>query len=210
MQTTLFNKNNILIGIIFIFHVVGLIGFIINPVFFTSLSPLNLLLSVILVLAAIKPTQLKLFVSILLVALIGFAIEVVGVETKLIFGSYYYGNSFGLKFLKVPLLIGLNWALLLYSIAQFCTFKNKYANVFLSSTLMIFLDFFIEQSAARYDFWYWENNIIPMQNYVAWFLISVLLNFLFLSTFNKTKNVVAKYFYLIQLLFFCMLFFMNL
>lgn len=209
-MSTFLNKNNILIAVIFIFHAVGLVGFLINPNYFTSLSPLNLLLSAVLVLVAIKPAQIKLYIVILLVALFGFIIEIVGVETKLIFGSYYYGNSFGLKLLGVPLLIGVNWAFLLYSIAQFCTFKNKYVNVLFSSTLMIFLDFFIEQNASRYDFWYWENNIIPMQNYIAWFLISVLLNLFFFNTFSKTKNVVAKYFYLIQLLFFCTLFFINL
>jgi putative membrane protein len=70
---------------------------------------------------------------------------------------------------------------------------------------MTFIDFFIEHIASKYDFWYWENNQIPIQNYVAWFLISIGLNLLFQKTLIKSSNYTAKGFYIIQVLFFVIL-----
>ena len=181
-------------------------GFSINPSYFKSLSPLNLLLSVGLVLFTSKQTSLKFYGSLLLIALIGFSLEVLGVKTELIFGSYFYGHALGLKALSVPLLIGVNWAILLYSTAQFSRFKNKVLNALFGSFLMVFLDFFMEQNAARFDFWYWKNNIIPLQNYIAWFVISFLLNLLVQKHFIQKTNDTAKTFYLIELAFFVALY----
>lgn len=156
MPTTLANRNNILIAIIFIFHLVGVIGFLTKPDLFEPLSPLNLILSVILILLANTNNTWKFYVSLLLVATIGFLVEVIGVKTHLVFGNYWYGNSFGFLLLGVPLLIGVNWAFLTYGTAQFCNFKNKYINSVIGAILMVGLDFFIEQNAATYHFWYWE------------------------------------------------------
>lgn len=203
-------KKNIPIVIILIFHLVGFIGFIVDPAYFRSLSPLNLLLSAGLVLLMCGHKKWQFYASFLAVAIIGFIVEVLGVKTGLIFGNYYYGNSFGYKYLSVPLLIGLNWAMLLYSTSQFVKFKNKWINVFLGSVLMVLLDFFIEQSAARFDFWYWENGLIPMQNYIAWFIISLGLNTFFQPVFSEKANVTARAFYLIELMFFsCLYFFVK-
>lgn len=202
-----FIKKHIPIVIIFVFHLVGFIGFIVNPVYFRSLSPLNLLLSAGLVLLMCGQKKWQFYLSFLAVAVIGIIVEVLGVKTGVIFGSYYYGNSFGFKYLSVPLLIGLNWAMLLYSTSQFVNFKNKWVNVFLGSLLMVLLDFFIEQSASKFDFWYWENGQIPLQNYIAWFAISLGLNALFQQRLSQKPNLTAKAFYVIELAFFSSLYF---
>lgn len=206
MGTSFYNRNNMFIAIIAIFHLVGLLGFIFKPMLFMPLSSLNLLLSVVLILIGIGKFNWKLYAIIIAVSIFGFLIEVLGVKTGLIFGNYYYGNSFGLKLFSVPLLIGINWAFLLYSIAQFCIFKNKWINIILSSLLMVFLDYFIEQSASKYDFWYWHHNTIPLQNYIAWFLISLIINLFVQGHFIKAKNIIAKYFFVIQLSFFSLLY----
>ncbi len=162
-----------------------------------------------LVLFTSKQTSLKFYGSLLLIALIGFSLEVLGVKTELIFGSYFYGHALGLKALSVPLLIGVNWAILLYSTAQFSRFKNKVLNALFGSFLMVFLDFFMEQNAARFDFWYWKNNIIPLQNYIAWFIISFILNIIFQNRINQKSNLTASAFYVIEIIFFASLFFKN-
>ena len=204
------SKKHIPILIIFIFHLVGFIGFILNPAYFRPLSPLNLLLSAGLVLLMSSQKKWQFYLSFFTVTLIGFIIEVLGVKTELVFGSYFYGNSFGVKYLSVPLLIGLNWAVLLYSTSQFTTFKNKWFNILLGSGLMVLLDFFIEQSAAKFDFWYWKNGYIPLQNYVAWFVISIGLNALFQNILKQKPNITAKAFYIIELIFFsCLYFFVK-
>ncbi|HRG00697.1 MAG TPA: carotenoid biosynthesis protein [Bacteroidia bacterium] len=188
--------------IIIIFHVVGFIGFMVSPSYFKSLSPVNLLLSVSMVLLMAQQTKWQFYTSLVLVAVSGFLVEVAGVKTELIFGSYYYGQSFGYKLFSVPLLIGVNWAILLYSTAQFSKFKNKWVNALFGAFLMVFLDYFIEQNASKFDFWYWKDNIIPLQNYIAWFVISFILNLLVQKYLSQKSNITAKAFYLVELTFF--------
>ena len=209
MQIINFVKKHIYIFIILIFHIVGFVGFLINPSFFKSLSPLNLLLSSGLVLLTSKQTNGKFYSSLLLIAIIGFFLEALGVKTELIFGSYYYGRTLGLKAFSVPLLIGVNWAILLYCTAQFSQIKNQILNALFGAFLMVFLDFFIEQIASRFDFWYWKNGIIPLQNYIAWFIISFVLNLAFQKRLGQKSNLTAKAFYMIQITFFGAFYFFN-
>jgi putative membrane protein len=201
-----FVKKNIPLFIIIIFHVVGFVGFIVNPSYFKSLSPVNLLLSVAMVLLMAQQTKWQFYASLLLVAILGFLVEVLGVKTEVIFGSYYYGQSFGYKLFSVPLLIGINWAILLYCTSQFSKFKNATINALFGAFLMVFLDYFIEQNASKFDFWYWKGAIIPLQNYIAWFVISFLLNLLVQKHLSQKPNLTAKAFYLVELAFFAALF----
>ena len=145
----------------------------------------------------------------IIIAFFGFSIEVLGVKTGYIFGSYHYGNSLGFKLKSVPILIGINWAILLYCTAQFAQTKNPILNAFIGAFLMVALDFFLEQNAAKFDFWYWKNNIIPMQNYLAWFTISLTLNLIFQKQINHPANLTAKAFYIIQIVFFASLYLLK-
>lgn len=202
-----FIKKNIPLFIICVFHIVGFLGFIINPVYFKSLSPVNLVLSAGLIILTSNQTKWQFYGSLILVAAIGFFVEVLGVKTEFIFGSYFYGNSLGYKLFSVPLLIGLNWSILLYCTVQLSKFKNSIIKALFGALLMVILDFFIEQNAAKFDFWYWKNSIIPLQNYVAWFLISFLLNLLVQKQLAQKSNFTAKAFYFVQLIFFAALYF---
>ena len=47
--------------------------------------------------------------TILVVFIIGYFIEVLGVRFKFIFGEYFYGETLGLKILNTPLIMGVNW-----------------------------------------------------------------------------------------------------
>lgn len=202
-----FIKKHIFLVIICIFNLIGFIGFVYNPSYFKTLTPVNLLLSTVLVVATSKNTNIRFYGILFLVAVLGFFIEVIGVKTELIFGSYQYGNSFGYKLFSVPLLIGVNWSILLYGTAQLSKFKNPIINALFGAFLMVGLDFFIEQNAARYDFWYWKSNQIPLQNYVAWFAFSFLLNLFAQKTLAQKPNLTVKFFYFIQLAFFASLYF---
>ena len=195
--------------VIFIFHVIGVIGFIYNPTFFKLLSPVNLLLSTGLIIVMSKENRWQFFGAILLVAILGYIIELIGVKTELIFGSYVYGNSFGYKLFSVPLLIGVNWAILLYSTSQLSKFKNPIINALFGAFLMVLLDFFIEQNASKFDFWYWKMNIIPLQNYIAWFIVSFIFNLLVQKRLSQKTNFTAQVFYFVQLAFFVALYIVD-
>jgi putative membrane protein len=202
-----FIKKNIPLSIIIIFHLVGFIGFIINPIYFKSLSPVNLVLSASLVIVMSNQAKWQFYGSIVLVAVLGYFIEVIGVKTGFVFGSYVYGQSLGYKLFAVPLLIGVNWSVLLYCTAQLSQFKNTIVNAILGAILMVVLDFFIEQNAAKFDFWYWKNGIIPIQNYIAWFFVALLLNLLVQKHLSQKPNLTAKAFYFVQICFFSALYF---
>lgn len=199
-------KKHLPITIIAIFHLVGFIGFLISPAYFRSLTPVNLLLSAALVIVMSNQSKGLFYLTLLLTALAGYFIEVAGVKTGWIFGHYYYGSALGYKLLSTPLLIGVNWALLIYATNQWVRFENKYVTIVVAALLMVGLDFFIEQSAARFDFWYWRGARIPLQNYIAWFLISIGINWFANKELSKKPNPTAKAFYIIQVLFFVALY----
>jgi bisanhydrobacterioruberin hydratase len=200
-------KKNIPIFIIIVFHLVGFVGFIYNPSYFKSLSPVNLLLSMGLIVLMSQQKKWQFYLALALVGVLGFLVEVLGVKTEIIFGSYYYGHSLGSKILSVPLLIGVNWSMLLYCTAQLSRFKNSLVNAFFGAFLMVLLDFFIEQNASKFDFWYWKNNLIPLQNYFAWFIIAFLLNLLVQKQLALKRNLTAIALYFVQLVFFSSLYF---
>ena len=128
------------------------------------------------------------------VYLAGLGIEIIGVQTGFPFGIYYYGDVMGPKILGTPLLIGINWMLLVYSIGFL--FKNSSINIILkviiSALLMVLLDYLIEPFAIQTGMWQWESDTIPMTNYMAWFLISALFFWIFYRFMgSKSKNLVA-------------------
>jgi putative membrane protein len=136
--------------------------------------------------------------------LIGFFVEVLGVYSGLLFGEYHYGKTLGFQFLEVPLIIGVNWVLLVVSSFAVCSYfvSNSILKVVLSSSIMVLLDLMIEPVAIRLDFWHWQAEVIPLQNYLMWFLVALSMNWIL--TFNRFKfNVKLGFGLLIsQVLFF--------
>ncbi len=201
-----FIKNNIASFIIIIFHLVGFIGFQINPSYFKALSPVNLLLSTFLVLYTSYPLSWKTYLVLIIIGAIGFFVEVVGVKTGLIFGSYHYGRALGFSLVSVPLLMGVNWAMLIFACGNFIQSNNKLLKAFVVASLMVLLDVFMESNAPKFDFWYWQNGIIPLQNFAAWFIISFLIQLLFNAYLIQKKSSTTRIFYITQLVFFIALY----
>ncbi|MEM1136043.1 MAG: carotenoid biosynthesis protein [Bacteroidota bacterium] len=171
---------------------------------FISLTPLNLLLTAGMLLLFHKTWNKYFLIFLLASMLIGFFAEVLGVATGLVFGEYQYGATLGWKVLEVPLAIGLNWFLLSY----FCSSllhkvsSNIWIKTIAAAFLMVLLDMLIEPVAMQYDFWNWAGNVIPFQNYVAWFFIALFPCFLFYRLPFEKSNPFAKYVFGAQLLFF--------
>jgi len=194
--------------ILVIIHVAGIIG-IHSPYkdLFLSLSAANLLVSAALLLWNHKSFDTSLLSFIILTFLGGYFIEVLGVKTNLIFGSYEYGNTLGLKMLEVPVIIGVNWMMLVYCAGMIANRLNvsKFIKSTAGAALLTALDLLIEPVAIRYDFWDWYEGLPPLQNYVAWFIVSFLLLLVFNTLkFNK-ENKLATTLFIIQLIFFATL-----
>jgi bisanhydrobacterioruberin hydratase len=198
--------SKIAIVVLCILYFVGIVGFL-NPTLrelVLPLTPINLLLTLLVPLFFQKDLNAKLVVVLAIVAVLGFSAEVVGVATGKVFGEYQYGKTLGLKYLAVPLIIGINWASLVYSSSSLVSkFKiGILAKSLIAAALMTGLDYLMEPIAIKYDFWHWKNDTIPLQNYLAWFLIAFAL-LLFFHKFIKLKtNTVAIWAMVLQFLFF--------
>jgi putative membrane protein len=143
----------------------------------------------------------------LLTFLVGFVAEIVGVNTGLIFGEYSYSKILGVQVFNVPVIIGLNWFMLVFTVGCMC---HQYkVNIFVKSlagaALLVILDFFLEFVAIKYNFWIWKEGKAPLQNYLAWFLLSFILLLFFNKSVFYKNNRFAKPFYFIQLIFFILL-----
>ncbi|MFN4233570.1 MAG: carotenoid biosynthesis protein [Bacteroidia bacterium] len=201
-----FSKNYIAIALLVIFYLVGIFG-LSNSEWqstFLSLTPFNLLLTLGVFFWSNGHINQSMIISFIITFIIGFGVEVAGVHTGVLFGSYQYGTALGLKLFEVPLMIGVNWFLLAISssgIAEKIS-PNSYVRIVMASLLMVLLDVLIEPAAIQLDFWSWENGIIPLQNFAMWFITAVVIQ-LILSKLKPTLNIViclAVYF--IQFVFF--------
>lgn len=191
--------------IIIVVYIAGIIGLQTEyRDLFLICTPFNLILSIGLLFWNHNEFNKSFFIFSILTFLTGYFIEVVGVKTGMIFGHYSYGKTLGFKLLDVPVIIGINWVLLIYIVGVICNRFNLSSLIksLFGSALLTTLDFFIEVVAIKYDFWKWANYTPPTQNFVAWFIISFFLLLLFHSmNFNKS-NKLAQGLFLIQIVFF--------
>ncbi len=199
-------KTYIYIGIVILFHLVGSIGLAIPDTksYFLSLSPYNLLLSFIIVIVSSQVKSLRFYVFILFVFLTGYFVEWIGVHTHYLFGNYKYGSNLGFKILDIPLIIGVNWVVLIL-VSHSISLKIVKHNIFtpiIASLLMVGLDFLIEPVAIKSDYWSWENNQIPLYNYVCWFLISFLIHIFYQKNKLTEQNSVYNCLYIVLVVFF--------
>ena len=189
-----------------IFYLVGLIGFAV-PVtrdFFRQIIPLSLLLVFVMMFFYHHKWETKLIVALIFTALTGFAAEAAGVQTGMIFGNYHYTGILGPKILQTPLLIGFNWAALIYCVLAVAQ-KTKLPvilQVFIASLLMVLYDIALEPFAVKTGMWVWENNTVPLQNYFAWFALSFILTTIWVFSGIKVKNRPAVLLFFLQILFF--------
>lgn len=202
------SKNKIGIGLLILFHVVGAIGLssATTKSLFLTLTPLQLIWTAVIVLWQ-SEKKISLFWSFLCIAIFGFFIEVLGVVTQAIFGHYGYGSVLGWSWLNVPFLIGLNWFVLsfcCYGMVKLISVHWFFQSI-IASLLMVGIDYFIEPVAIQFDFWHWEQQIVPAQNYYSWGIVALLMQLLLHYFKPKSNNWFLLFCYLIQLLFFIFL-----
>lgn len=206
------NTNNYITKLtlptLIIFHLIGLVGMIFFDLRqFASLSMYNLLLSLVLLCVAQISSKLNFVKLFIPVFAVGYAVEVLGVHTGFPFGNYHYGSSLGIKLFEVPLIIGVNWFMLVMG-AGFLTqlfLKNRGVQILVSALIMVLVDFPIEQMASKLDYWHWEGDVIPVQNFAGWFVISVFMQWLFQLYMKGQKNILAVPYIIVVSIFFLML-----
>jgi putative membrane protein len=191
---------------------VGIVGFLTSyQALMIRLTPVTLLLSWLLLL--INHRMWNRFFVLFMVSIMmgGFIAEVLGVETGLVFGEYTYGETLGFKVFNVPLLIGVNWFILVYSSGMITNLvkTNWFLRAIFGAFLMVLLDISLEPVAISYDFWSWNNNEIPIQNYISWFLFSFLFHSVFQNMRMNFINRFAIVLFIVQWIFFLTLSFIT-
>ena len=192
-----------------IFYTVGVAGMIIPQTrdLFKALVPLNLLMNVFLLLIYHGKIDLRFAWKALLIYSAGFVVELAGVNTGLIFGSYEYGTTLGPHLFHTPLMIGVNWFMLVYASLVITSkfIEHRYFRILIAAVLMVVYDFALEPSAIDLDMWDW-GGAVPMQNYVAWLVISfVLIWFADRSRLVNKENKIAVPLFFVQMGFFILL-----
>lgn len=212
-------KEKTAIFIILLIHFAGL-PFIAYPPtrpFFLLATPITLSLSFVLVLWNHSDWSKSFIAFCLLTLNIGFGAEVIGIQTGILFGNYFYGTILGPQLGGVPFIIGTNWLICIYACGVLShqvlppTLSNKnrhtypppirtFFRILLGASLMLLLDVAIEPVAVTMDFWQWENSQIPTWNYTTWFLLSCFLLVIFeLLSFDKNNKVaIIMYFTLLS------------
>lgn len=163
--------------------------------------------SAILIYLLLKDFAKANFIWLTVIYSVTLLIEIAGVKTGYIFGSYYYGDVLGVKLFEVPLVIGLNWVMVLAGVIVLI--NNIKTNVHLKSIIVgllaVVFDFVLEPAAINLGYWNWSGGEIPVQNYAAWFLIAVFSSY-FYSFIKADINIkLFSYYYFIQLFFFLLL-----
>jgi len=201
------SKNKIANFLLIVFYTVGVIGILGDfDDRFVLFTPINLLVSLGLIFWTHSTDYTSLWKFAGICFIIGLGIEIIGVQTGLIFGDYHYGPVLGPKLFETPFMIGVNWAMLVYcsgaTINKLVPNVNIWIKAIFGAIFMTLLDVLIEPVAMELNFWSWENNIVPLQNYFAWFFVALPLLGTYFHLLGKTTNKVAILLFIIQFIFF--------
>ncbi|OGU36371.1 MAG: hypothetical protein A2315_17060 [Ignavibacteria bacterium RIFOXYB2_FULL_35_12] len=189
---------------------VGMIGHLlpITKLLMISLTPFTLLLAgVVTLYASVQKGNLKLIIWCSIGYTVIFTLEVAGVKTGFIFGSYQYGDILGLKLFDVPLIIGFNWVIVILGAIGIASRIHRSALqiALLTGTFAALFDIMLEPVAVKLGYWTWEHGFIPLQNYYAWFTIGFLAALLSSKLKLELEDSLFIYYFLIQFIFFILL-----
>ncbi len=218
-------KQQIATGIALVFHVSGFIaiGLFHSPLFL-SLTPLNLLVSALLIFWTQEKINLAFILFCLAAMGIGFGSAWIGVNTGKLFGEYTYGTVLGPKWQGVPYLVALQWLVVLYcsgicmamlharlddsqaeAYRRFPRFWISLSMIADSALVALFFDWILEPVAVKLGYWNWTNGETPWLNYATWWGVSAVIMIFFQILRFRKHNLFAIHLLMIQVMFFLLL-----
>lgn len=203
----LIKKEHYAIGILWLFQISAIIGILLGfQDWFIEKTPLNLIIQVGLLVWVFTVKELKKISVFILFFSLGMTAEIIGVATGFPFGEYSYGENMGIKLMGVPLLIGCNWAVLVFCGAAIANrfFTSIWVKSVFGGLLMVLLDLPMEVVAPIFDFWEFVGQP-PLENYFSWFLIGAILHLFFHLFKLKGNFAFSLHLYLAQFVFFATL-----
>jgi bisanhydrobacterioruberin hydratase len=129
-----------------------------------------------------------------------FLLEALGVRTGRIFGAYTYGQTLGVKLFAVPLVIGFNWLIVVAGINSMIEHLawSKVAKSAVVGTGAVLFDLILEPVAMGLDYWSWEAGSVPLQNYIAWWIIAFAVTFGYYSAGTRMGTRVPGIYVVVQ------------
>lgn len=136
--------------------------------------------------------------SFLLWAAVGYAfallLDVAGLSYAGMVGQFEFGETLGWKWRGVPLLVGVNWMMVLNGavcaagrvIPPEADKWRRPAVALLAGLILVVFDLLMEPAAARLDYWHWAEGFAPVRNYVMIFISAVLF-----AAFHPRQNQTA-------------------
>ena len=221
-----FSKYQIATALAVLFHIIGITGILFfDKDFFIQSTPFNLLLMFSLLVWTQQKPNIYFSIFLLSCFLVGVVVEMIGVNTSALFGNYHYGDVLGPKLNNVPLIIGVNWFIIIYCCGisvhtLLMSIMNRVpatggatpqalkalSIIVDGATLAVFFDWLMEPVAVKLNYWQWNGDeSIPLYNYICWFIVSILLLAVFHFCKFEKQNKFAVNLLLIQLMFFLIL-----
>lgn len=125
--------------------------------------------------------------SVLAVSVFAYVVESVGVATGLPYGTFFYGDALGPRFLGlVPLLLPVTYVPLVVGAVAAAWAPGRLApRIALSALLLVLLDAVLDPGATALGFWIWPEGGpyygVPLSNFAGWLLSGAVSAYLLLS-----------------------------
>jgi putative membrane protein len=193
-----------------IIYAVGLVGHLIPPLrpLMLAITPYVLLITGGIVLVpVITDRNWRTFAWLLAAGVITFFIEVAGVTTGKLFGTYSYTDILGAQVFGVPPIIGFNWMLILFgsiSLAQIISQRTA-IRIAIATLCAPLFDYVMEPVAVSLNYWEWHTGTPPLQNYIVWGVISGILCSLYLVFRCNAQKPLPAFYLGIQFCYFAIL-----
>ena len=202
--------DRILAGVLLVIFAVGGAGHLVHAArpLFVGLAPLALMLTGAAVAAVlVRENNLPVGLWAAGSAAAALGVEVVGVATGAVFGSYSYGTVLGAPVLGVPPIIGLNWAVVVLGSASLATrfIRRPVLAAAVAGLLSAGFDAVLEPFAVSAGYWHWASDTIPVRNYAAWFVVAAVLAYAYARLPRRMDSPLASIAVGIELAFFAVL-----
>ena len=212
MLSKLYKKKEFLrfsIFFVWLINISGFFGLLSDQKdFFLIMSPLAILITFILLILNYDFKQKGFITALISIITIGFLVEFLGVNYDLFFGSYEYGNNLGYKIGGVPIIMSVNWLVLIFLAGSFTEKiipNSLLLKVLFGSLLMVFLDIFLEICAPKLDYWKFNEEVVPISNYNSWFIISAICLYIYFKLIKEKEYTLSTNMLVIYFAFFGLL-----
>lgn len=197
-------------GVFVRFYAVGLALFLLpfTRGLFVSLTAPSLLLAVAIVLLFHRGWNRRTILWFAFIVVSSFFLEMAGVRSGRIFGTYAYGPGLAPLVNGTPLIIGFNWLLLVYAshdLAARAGITSPLIRVLTASLLMLLYDAVLEWVAPFMQMWQFEAGYAPLRNFAVWFAAALIYHTGFEVLGIRSDNRAARVLFGLQIFFFLLI-----